>query len=430
MQNLYDTLLVIFLNEAAFIQDLIDFITAYLGTVFLRCALISVIVTGIVMLLRAVVFRRTVFLKGALWSLFVLVPFFGRLRLYYEGMKQSWKICIPFFLCQEISISLPWIRAAYFAGILIFLLRRIHIHFKMKRLLKQTTETVLCGESVYLTQMPVSPYAAGLLSPRIIIPVVMTEKMNDRQLEAVILHEKTHIRLGHLWIFFAWGIFASILWVNPFLMIIEKKLRADMEQICDRVTILRSGVEPVEYGKMILRSMIWFRSDSAGSAALIEGDGVQRDIKERFEMISEYVPYDRRKLAVGAALFAAALCLSLIFIRYESHAQYEILPDVVVGDGFGRTYTDLDEVERSGAFIRSGDGIMVDAGKLREVLPADFPRNKCVYFYYDIMMKIPGIGGGGECAWLEDLPESGIYPLTVSERSIKNRFALWLMKVL
>ena len=428
--DIYDKLLVTLLNEAAFIQDLMGFVTAYLTTVLLRCALISIIVTGIVMLLRCTILRHAVFFKGAIWSLFILVPFFGRLKIYYEGMKQSWKICLPFFMCQEISISLPWIRALYFVGIILFLLRRIRIRFKLIQLLKETGETVVCSERVCVTEMPVSPYAAGLIKPRIIIPKVMTDKMNARQLETVILHEKTHIRLGHLWIFFAWGIFSSLLWINPFLMVIEKRLRADMEQICDRVTIQRSGVEPEEYGKMILQSTIWVRSDPAGSPAMLAGDGIQMDMRKRFEMISDHSPYDSRRLAGLAALLTALLCLSVLFIRYESHAQYEILPDVVVADGYGRNYADHDEVEISGAFIRGTDGVMVDAEKLRKILPSDFPRNKCVYFYYDIIMKIPGIGGGGECAWLEDLPESGMLPLNVGERSIKNRFALWVMKVL
>ena len=73
---------------------------------------------------------------------------------------------------------------------------------------------------------------------------------------------------------------------------------------------------------------------------------------------------------------------------------------------------------------------MIDAGKLREILPDDFPRDRYVYFYYDIIMKIPGIGGGGECGWLEDVPENGLCPLTVSERDLKSSFALWVMKVI
>ena len=57
-------------------------------------------------------------------------------------------------------------------------------------------------------------------------------------------------------------------------------------------------------------------------------------------------------------------------------------------------------------------------------------KNNNLYFYYDIMMKIPGIGGGGECGWLEDVPENGLCPLTVSERDLKSSFALWVMKVI
>ena len=427
---MYDTLLVIFLNEAAFIQDLTDFVTVYLTTIFLRCAIVSVIAALIVLLLRATILKRTVFLKGAIWSLFILVPFFGRLRIYFEGMKQSIKICLPFFLCQEIAISCPWVRIFYFSVIFLLLIYRCHTYLRMKKLLRNTSYTVLCGEKVCITEMDVSPCAIGLLYPRIVIPRVMTEKLSEEQLKTVILHEKTHIRLGHLWIFFAWEIFASILWINPMLLLMEKRLRSDMEQICDRVTIQQSGYEPEEYGKLILKSSIWFRPNTNGLPAMLTGEGVFREIKERFEKIRDYSPYDRRKVAAGVAVFIAALSLAFVFIRYESHVKYEILPDVVVGDEYGRTYADYDVAAQNGAFLRTDDGIMIDAKKLREILPEDFPRNRYVYFYYDIVMKIPGIGGGGEVGWLEDVPETGIYPLTVSERTPKSCFALWVMKVI
>ena len=221
-----------------------------------------------------------------------------------------------------------------------------------------------------------------------------------------------------------------MLWINPLLLLIEKKLRSDMEQICDRATIQQSGGEPEEYGKLILQSSIWFRNDTAHVSATFTDDRVFRDMKSRFERIRDYCPYDRRKLSAEAAFFSAVLLISLLFIINASHPKYEVLPDVVVGDEYGRTYADYNKVIDSGAFIRTGDGIMIDAGKLREILPDDFPRDRCMYFYYDIVMKIPGIGGGGECGWLEDVPEAGICPLTVSDRDLKSSFALWVMKVI
>ena len=427
---MYDTLLVIFLNEAAFIQDFLGFVSAYLATVFARCAIVSILLTIIVLFLRSTVLKRKVFLKGAIWSLFILVPFFGRLKIYFEGMKQSWRICLPFYMCQEISITYPLVRAVFFAVIFLLLFRRYVISVRMKRMLRDTKETVLCGEKVYITHMAVSPCAVGLLKPRIIIPELMIEKLPEEQLKTIILHEKTHIRLGHLWIFCAWEIFASLLWINPFLMIIEKKLRSDMEQICDRVTIQHSGKDPEEYGNLILKSSIWFRSNTPGFSATFTDDRVFRDMKLRFERIRDYCPYDRRKLATEAAILSVALITAFLFIRSASHPKYEVLPDVVVGDGYGRTYADYNDVIDSGAFIRTDDGIFIDAEKLRRILPDAFPRDRYVYFYYDIVMKIPGIGGGGECGWLEDVPESGLCPLIVSERDFKSSLALWVMKVI
>ena len=187
---MYDTLLVIFLNEAAFIQDLLDFVFAYLTTVFARCAIVSILLTFIVLLLRSTVLKRTVFLKGAIWSLFILIPFFGRLKVYFEGMKQSWKICLPFFLCQEISITYPLVRAVYFAVIILLLIRRHIISERMKGLLRATKETVILGEKIFITDMAVSPCAVGLIRPRIIIPEIMIEKLPEEQLKTIILHEK------------------------------------------------------------------------------------------------------------------------------------------------------------------------------------------------------------------------------------------------
>ena len=57
-------------------------------------------------------------------------------------------------------------------------------------------------------------------------------------------------------------------------------------------------------------------------------------------------------------------------------------------------------------------------------------RDRYVYFYYDFVMKIPGIGGGGECGWLEDVPENGLCPLSIGERTPRSSFALWVMKVI
>ena len=50
-----------------------------------------------------------------------------------------------------------------------------------------------------VTDMNVTPLTVGLFAPKIVIPKVMLESYSREELRSVIQHERTHIRLGHLW---------------------------------------------------------------------------------------------------------------------------------------------------------------------------------------------------------------------------------------
>ena len=425
-----DTLLVIFLNEAVFLRDMLNFICVYLATIFSRCSIISFIILIVVMILRATVLKRAVFLKGLSWGVFLLVPFFGRLRIYYEGLWKGWRLFMPFFLCQELSITHTWLRTVYFAGIITIIIYKARTYHAMKRLFRDIKETDLYGYKVCITDMEVSPCAFGLFKPRIIIPQSMVERLPGGKIKTIIVHEKTHIALGHLWIFFAWEILSAVLWINPFLMLSAGKLREDMEQICDRVTIQKSLEDPVEYGKLILRTSVLLSSDAVKLPAMLAGGYDYNKFKDRIINIRDFSPCSKNKAAGLIAVSCMALILSFAAVHFASYSKYEVLPDVTVGGEYGEVYADSETVTASGIFIRTKDGISVDSKKLRRILPEDFPRDKYVYFYYDVIMKIPGIGGGGNCAWLSDVPESGVVPLTIGERNTRDKIAIWLMKVI
>lgn len=64
-------------------------------------------------------------------------------------------------------------------------------------------------------------------------PEVILKEYDQKEFQAILLHEKTHIRLGHLLCYFLWDILRVLLWLNPFLGIGTKYFREDMEEICD-----------------------------------------------------------------------------------------------------------------------------------------------------------------------------------------------------
>ena len=114
------------------------------------------------------------------------------------------------------------------------------------------------------------------------------------ELKSVVQHERTHIRLGHLWLGLAWDVLRCLLWVNPFLTVCQKQFRADMEDICDRVCIQSSGRTAHEYGMVLLKTLKLLSSKSEGTPPAVTYAGEREFAYEktygrdcRFPSISE-----------------------------------------------------------------------------------------------------------------------------------------------
>ena len=67
------------------IGSFLDLCAVYLTTQLVRCAAFSLVLTGLVMLLRKMLFSERIFLKGMLWAVFLVTPFLGKLKLFYEN---------------------------------------------------------------------------------------------------------------------------------------------------------------------------------------------------------------------------------------------------------------------------------------------------------------------------------------------------------
>ena len=146
-----DNTLIWFWNEVNFYQDLLGFVTIYHTTILSRCAIISVPVILIVLLLRKTILKNMVFLKGAAWSLFLFVPFFGKLRAYYDfrTIKTYKWFVYPFLMCQEISISIVWFRLVFIIGMIASLAYLVKNMSDMKRLFRQAEPAYIGGVKVY-----------------------------------------------------------------------------------------------------------------------------------------------------------------------------------------------------------------------------------------------------------------------------------------
>lgn len=104
-------------------------------------------------------------------------------------------------------------------------------------------------DNLYLSQKVLSPAVYGIINPKIILPA----SFQDRDMEFVILHEKTHIRSGdNLWRMMGF-IIAAFHWFNPLSWVFLKCFLADLELSCDERVLAKIGKDRAkEYALSLL----------------------------------------------------------------------------------------------------------------------------------------------------------------------------------
>ena len=409
------------------IFSVLDFCAVYFATLLGRCAVLSVPVLALVLLLRETVWRRSVFARGAAWALLLPVPFLGKLSVYYER-----GFFFPFFQWQNVCGGYWWVRWGYLAGVGVSFALLLRRRAKLSRMLRGLPSERIGGQRVYLCDMPVSPFAAGLVSPKIVIPEIARRQLDESELQTIVLHERTHIRQAHLWYFLAWDVLCALLWADPLLRLAAPKLRADMERVCDAVTIRRSGRDAVSYGRVILKSMALLRAEASCLPATFAGETDFADAKERMSQVRDYRPYSRGHAAAPAACTLCFLLLAALAIHHASLPRYTELSGFSVfrvdnDVEFVRVY-DTSGDERPPLTVTGRDTAAIDNAALRAVLPAGSPEDGCYYIMWGGFLKFPGLGGAMNAIYVNGLSDEAVTPAAFEDVNefLYIKLAKWL----
>ncbi|MDE5597598.1 MAG: transcriptional regulator, partial [Lachnospiraceae bacterium] len=214
-----------------------------------RCVSFSFPALALILILRTTILKRAVFLRGMVWSIFLIVPFLGKLKLFYENML----MCRFFMWWNNICIEYWQVRYGYMIGMMITASLIIWKHKKLHGLVSRMEKGRIDGQEIYINEMAVTPFTTGLIHVRTVVPKVMLQNCKPEELKVILCHERTHICLGHLWYYLLWDMVGVLLWINPFLAVCGRFFREDMEDICDRVTIQKSNETAYEYGMLLLK---------------------------------------------------------------------------------------------------------------------------------------------------------------------------------
>ncbi len=405
---------------------LINFCTVYYTTQLVRCAAFSFVLIGLVMLLRKTLFSQRTFLRGMSWALFLVIPFLGRLKLFYENeavLKVTWRI-------TAVTASWLWVDRIYMAGILVAAICIFGKWFCLQRNVAKMEKVVFENIRIYVTDMNITPFTVGLLKPKIVLPKVMVDSYSAEELKAIVQHEKTHIRLGHLWIGFAWDILRCLLWINPFLTVFQKHLRADMEDICDRVCIQNSKRTAYEYGLVLLKSLKLLRSgqEDVPYGATYAGEKGFADMKRRMEKIAGFRPYRKWLCRSMAAVGFLGIAVILMAVHTHSYARYNENMDILVGKYDGKNEIVSSDTEALSRMISYDDEFVYVEREAFEKFLIENNAQGDICIVFGGFYKLPGLGGIGEICFYEWDSEDAI--VRIPYESIRGNWYVELLKML
>lgn len=365
-----------------------------------RCAVFSMILIPAIMALRGMCKKR-VFLKGLLWSLLVIAPFIGRLRSFYEDglvFRVSW-------WWISICMSRLWISRLYFAGMAVtagVLWRRRR---RLMRFVKGLREERLSDIGVFVCSPMVTPFTAGVFRPKIVLPEIMLKQYAERDLDLILLHEKMHIRLGHLLFYLLWDVLHVLLWVNPLFAVCLKYFKADMEDICDSVTMRRSESTGYEYGSLLLRSMKLLQGGTGMPEVrppfAFAGEEEFSRIRRRVKTVACHKDYRRSAVLLLAGSAVLMLGVTLADIRERSYPRYQEMDEITVFDMSGKKTLVQDCRELRDAVCYDADYLYVDSRSLLSILRKQDVTEEEFVILYGGFYKLPGYGGGGGCEILD-----------------------------
>jgi Zn-dependent protease with chaperone function len=114
------------------------------------------------------------------------------------------------------------------------------------------------------------PSVIGFFRPRILIPAWLLERLTERELEQVVLHEAEHLRRRDDWINLAQKLALAVFPLNPALWWIERRMCREREMACDEA-VVRATEKPRDY---------------AACLASLAERGLERRLQRRGEALS------------------------------------------------------------------------------------------------------------------------------------------------
>jgi len=158
---------------------------------------------------------------------------------------------------------------------------------------------------IWISEFVSSPVTIGYLKPVILIPMAAINHLSTQQVEAVLLHELSHIKRYDYLINLVINFIRTILYYNPFVNAFVKTIEREREKSCDEM-VMQFQYDSHEYATALL---ILEKNNHIPKSFVIAASGKKNDLLHRIESILGIHKRSVFSFNRIAGLFAALLCV-------------------------------------------------------------------------------------------------------------------------
>jgi beta-lactamase regulating signal transducer with metallopeptidase domain len=161
---------------------------------------------------------------------------------------------------------------------------------------------------LFISELITSPVTVGFLKPVILMPVSAITCLDTKQVEAILLHELSHIRRYDYLVNLFVNVARTILYFNPFVKLFSRVIEREREKSCDEM-VIQFQYDRHRYATALL---MLEQSNRMTEAMIVAASGRKHDLLHRVEKImgvEKRAPADLKKLSglVAGMLFIFAL---------------------------------------------------------------------------------------------------------------------------
>ncbi len=224
----------------------------------------------------------------------------------------------------------PLITGFYIFGIVIQLLIILSGYQKLKTLKKSNTIAIPAAwNTVFqatLGQLKINkpvqfflstkvnvPLVIGYFKPVVLFPIVLATQLDLSQVEAILIHELSHIRRNDYMLNLVKTAIETLLFFNPFIWLAGKFIRIEREHACDDLVVKHTGT-PLTYAHALLK--LELLKDKQTPVLSLAATGTNQHLYQRIKRITNMkTTYINAKQQLVILALALSTVLSLAWMN-------------------------------------------------------------------------------------------------------------------